>query len=567
VEPSGKFLYVAGTQGTATLVSYYSIDAAGALNPTAEGTSSLGTFSSVGIVSRPNDHFLYIVGTGSSNGVSIFALALDSLTGTPSDGRVSPGLGQFAKSVALAPGGQFLFIGRGQSQGQVDTYALPGDGLSFGQPLSTLSIAGATGAPFALAADVSGTHLYAAIANLGLKGFAVNSSSGALSVLPGAAFVGAPLSPTAVMTADPVEQFPNLYYEQRVFGISASGALIESSAPLSVTGSVTGIAAASTVDPIPAPPTDPISPIPAPSMSLTPSSLQFAAQLVGGSSASRSVSLANTGSGPLILSGISLTGANASDFALSHDCQALVGPASGCTITITFQPQFQGVRQASLSVVDNAPDSPHTVALAGTAELPFTLQLDNSASTVTAGQMAQYSLRLVPAPGFVGKILLDCKGAPDQATCEFPASMDLNGGPPKTFSVTVRTKARSTLAPPVELPHPTPRDRNFAPAAVGIALALLFLWLSGRRPGVDSRPAAGMHGAAAALLIGISLLLVACAASTGPGTSSSAATPTSTSTVPTPSPAAGTPAGQYSLTVTATFGTVTESVPLALSVQ
>jgi hypothetical protein len=294
-------------------------------------------------------------------------------------------------------------------------------------------------------------------------------------------------------------------------------------------------------------------------------------QNVGSSSPSRSISLSNTGSAPLQLQGISLTGADAADFAVSHDCLAVIVVNGGCTIAITFQPLFEGSRQASLSVVDNTPDSPHTVALAGTAQLPFTFQLDGSTSAITAGQMAQYNLRLVPAAGVAGKVLLACTGAPDQASCDVPASLDLSGAAAVPFSVKVPTKARSTLAPLAKPAYPSGRYKRFGPIWMGgTGLALLLLLSLRFKARLAAQPRPVISWAAKPLIIGIMLTLVACSESTGPGASSSTSAPVSASSpsaAPAPSPSMGTPVGQYSLTLTATFGTVSESIQLSLAVQ
>jgi 6-phosphogluconolactonase (cycloisomerase 2 family) len=559
VEPLGKFLYVVATQtdplGTVvTSVSYYAIDAAGSVSPTAEGSTSPVLLSPVGIVFKPGDRFLYVAGTASSNGVYILALELNPLSGTLSGSHVSPVPGQFAKSTALAPGGQFLFVGRGQTQGRIDAYALPADGI-FDPPSNTFSIAGASGGPFVLAADVSGSYLYAAVPNLGLLGFSVDSGSGALAPLPGAAFVGPPIAPTVVMATDPVAPFSNVYFEQRAFGILSSGELSELAAsPLTVPGGVSGIAAASPVDQLP---TDPINPISGPVTSLFPSALQFPDQLVGGSGPAQPVSLTNTGNAPLVLGEPSLTGANAPDFALSHDCVAVVNPGSGCTIAITFRPLSEGQLQASLSVVDNAPESPHTVSLTGTAQRPFSLQLDSSSSTITAGQTAQYSLRLVPASGFIGKVFLTCSGVPAQASCSLPPSLDTNGSTPMQFSVAVSTMARFAARSSARPVDPIGSYSYFvAISTAGAVLLLLFLLFLSHQTDLAAGLGSGSHRAAAVLLIYACLTLTACSGVAGNG-----GTPT------TASPVTGTPAGQYLLTITASFGTVTEVIQLHLFVQ
>jgi 6-phosphogluconolactonase len=572
VEPSGNYLYVVSTlddpiQGTFTRASYYSIDTTGALSPAPEDTSSYVSLSPVGFASS-GDRFLYVAGTGSSNQVCVLALELDPPTGALSAVHFSPVSGQFAKSMALAPGGPYLFLGYGQSQGWVDTYALSADG-TFSQPVSTFSLSGASTGPSALATDVSGSHLYAAVPNLGLVGFSVDSGSGALSALPDPPFVGPPISPAAVMAADPETLFPNLYYEQRVFEISATGLLSELlNSPLAVSGSVTGIAAASPLD------SAPVAPVSAPAISLAPSSLQFSDQFIGGASAPRSVSLTNTGNALLLLSDISLTGINAADFALSHNCLAVLKPNDGCNISITFQPLLEGASEASLTVVDNASGSPQTVALSGTAQTPFTLRLNSSTSTIQVGQTAQYDLTVVPHAGFAGGVQLACAGEPEQATCEvLPPSLYLNGGVPAQFSVKVFTSAPSTLLPllkrfdpPENYEHSLPL---LTPATILAALFLLSFSFSmdlETCPGRRHKP----NRAILALVICASLVSVACSGPAGPSTAHSTSPPTSASPPsegPAPSPTGGTAAGQYSLTVTASFGVVTESIPLSLSIQ
>ncbi|HLB48304.1 MAG TPA: beta-propeller fold lactonase family protein, partial [Anaerolineales bacterium] len=411
VEPSGKFLYVVSTfedaSETATSISYYAVDQdTGALNPASAGSYSPGYFTPAGFVSKPGDNFLYLAGTANASNsiVSIRTIELDAATGDISNVYPPSGQGQFAHSAAISPNGQFLFVGRGQSAGSIDTYTISATGIPEYLNNNTFSIPGTSPLPYALAVDASGSYLYALVSSVGILGFAVDPGTGALASL-GPPFVGPPVSQSAVLVADPVEQF--LYYEQRPFAISDQGALDElSTSPLPIAGSVTGIAAAN-------PPLDDVQPISAPQLTLTPSPLLFSDQYVGGFSQTLQVSLSNTGNAPLILSSISIMDANGAEFGLSTgDCLAVLPPGNGCTILITFQPTAEGVRQATLTVVDNALGSPHIVELTGLGLLPFTLQLDSSFGSVVAGQMAQYNLHLEPAPGFAGQVVLACSGAP-----------------------------------------------------------------------------------------------------------------------------------------------------------
>jgi beta-glucanase (GH16 family) len=100
--------------------------------------------------------------------------------------------------------------------------------------------------------------------------------------------------------------------------------------------------------------------------SLSPSSLTFGNQLVHTTSSSQLVTLNNTGSAPLTLTHIAVTGADASDFTQVDSCGASVAAGGTCTIPIVFTPSGTGSRVASLKITDNAGVSPQTVTLSGT---------------------------------------------------------------------------------------------------------------------------------------------------------------------------------------------------------
>ncbi len=110
----------------------------------------------------------------------------------------------------------------------------------------------------------------------------------------------------------------------------------------------------------------------APTASLSPTSLSFSKQNVNTSSSPKTVMLTNTGSAPLTVNSISITGTNANNFALTS---ASTCPLSGgtvatqgnCTIVVTFTPTSKGGKTAAVSVADNASGSPQQVSLSGTA--------------------------------------------------------------------------------------------------------------------------------------------------------------------------------------------------------
>jgi photosystem II stability/assembly factor-like uncharacterized protein len=100
--------------------------------------------------------------------------------------------------------------------------------------------------------------------------------------------------------------------------------------------------------------------IPAPAVSLNPTSLAFPAQVIGTSSKPKAVTLTNTGGGTLTLS-ISISG----DYSQTNNCGTSVAAGASCIINVTFKPAAKGGRTGTLSLADNAAGSPQTVPLAG----------------------------------------------------------------------------------------------------------------------------------------------------------------------------------------------------------
>ena len=103
-------------------------------------------------------------------------------------------------------------------------------------------------------------------------------------------------------------------------------------------------------------------------VTLFPGSLTFGAQTVGTTSSSQGVVFTNTSRIALNISGVSLSGSNASDFAQANNCGSSVAAGATCTINVTFKPSATGARTASLLVSDNGGGSPQTVSLGGTGQ-------------------------------------------------------------------------------------------------------------------------------------------------------------------------------------------------------
>ena len=104
-----------------------------------------------------------------------------------------------------------------------------------------------------------------------------------------------------------------------------------------------------------------------PMVSLATPSLGFGNQTTGTTSAPQAETVTNTGNANLTISTVTISGANAGDFAKSADtCSgATVLPNATCAVSVTFT-SAAGRRTATLSIIDNAANSPQTVSLSGT---------------------------------------------------------------------------------------------------------------------------------------------------------------------------------------------------------
>jgi uncharacterized repeat protein (TIGR03803 family) len=98
-------------------------------------------------------------------------------------------------------------------------------------------------------------------------------------------------------------------------------------------------------------------------VTLSPASLSFLGQTVGTASAPQTVTLSNSGTGPLGI--VSIVTDNAR-FAEANTCPPSLGPGASCGIAVTFTPAFAGTDKGQLTVTDDAAGSPHTATLTGT---------------------------------------------------------------------------------------------------------------------------------------------------------------------------------------------------------
>jgi len=278
----------------------------------------------------------------------------------------------------------------------------------------------------------------------------------------------------------------------------------------------------------------------APIAGLSVSNLYFSSQIVGSTSPAQSVTLSNTGNGSLNIAGVSAS----SGFDESNTCSSTLTAGSSCSIWATFVPNVAGQTTGTLTVTDDAPGSPHTVALWGNAT-DFSFG-GTTAATVTPGQTATYNLQIAPGGGFGGLITLTCSGAPKEARCAVsPTSILLSGSESGAFVVTV-----TTTAPKGASLHDIPTTHVMALSLLTSSLAFAFLVL----PAKSLRSSRGRSLLVVSGVVAGLLMVVSCG---GGGGSSS----------PPPPGDPGTPAGTYTISTMAVSGGLSHTVPLSLTVK
>lgn len=102
-----------------------------------------------------------------------------------------------------------------------------------------------------------------------------------------------------------------------------------------------------------------------PQASISPASLSFGTGSVSVPIAPRTVTLTNTGSAVLAITGIALS--NTTDFAIgSNSCGSSLQPLASCAVSVSFTASTSGARSGTLTFTDSASGSPQSVALGGT---------------------------------------------------------------------------------------------------------------------------------------------------------------------------------------------------------
>jgi len=422
-DPKGLHLYVGlglnlstGVQDGGTNV--YSIDpATGTLGLIGTAGSSVSAGRSIAI--DPQGRFFFD-GSGTTLGT------IESALISPADGTALTGISsvssanQIPAAMLTDNSGKFLYVQQGPA---AVVYTVDQTTGALAVPPSALSVlAFSTGSA---AADPLGPYLYS-LQRDGVHGFLIDPQSGALSELLGSPFGGNANQGFLAITGAPVQAVSGpaaaIFPASEDFGgitvgqssgskfvtITNTGGQALSLTSISVTGSnpadfiatpncslptVLSANATCTISLVFSPtavgprqaslaaadnaPGSPqsialvgVGASPVPAITLVPGSLTFATTTQGSASAAQTITVTSVGPAPLNISSVLLSGANPGDFQLSNACSGAYPASATCNIAVTFSPVGAGQRNATITITDDAPNSPQTVPLTGTGAAP-----------------------------------------------------------------------------------------------------------------------------------------------------------------------------------------------------
>jgi hypothetical protein len=174
-----------------------------------------------------------------------------------------------------------------------------------------------------------------------------------------------------------------------------------------------------------------------PSVTLSPTSLTFGTQLIGTSSSPLPVTLTNNGKAALDIHKIA-TSRNSSE---TNNCPSSVPPKGQCTIYVSFVPDARGKLNGTVTIKDNAANSPQAVPLTGVGTvvslLPSSLNFGDQKVGTTSQPQTVTLTNL--GKGAVAILLIHFNGALDFAQTNNCGSSVPPGGT-CTISVTFTPK-------------------------------------------------------------------------------------------------------------------------------
>ncbi len=375
-DANGKFLYVGNTTSSnlpnGGEIDAYSINqATGELTPTPNSTPPAdgagAPLQPNGVFAHPNGRWIYFQGGnfGSSVNDTVQGYVIDPSTGDlvntipPYNGITS------ARYLAGDPAGKFLINEYAETCVNLQPLFISATDGSL-LPGSDFSVIGTGLCPLFgnMAIDYTGNYLYSAIGSFSVTGG---------DVVPDQLVIPDNYLPSGPWAADLIGPF--------MFAGNTEYMIDETTGALTVLPgfpAVPGFGIGSLTVVTGHPPQTP-----APGAGFLPAGLTFTNTTVGVASPAQTIELVNTGTATLNISGISLTGTNAADFAQTNTCGATLAAGANCAFSIVFTPSTSAAEEANISVSDNAVGSPHSARLNSTG-VPITPPFAQlSTSTIT----------------------------------------------------------------------------------------------------------------------------------------------------------------------------------------
>jgi arabinogalactan endo-1,4-beta-galactosidase len=197
---------------------------------------------------------------------------------------------------------------------------------------------------------------------------------------------------------------------------------------------------------------------------------------------------------------------------------------------------------------NNAPSTSNTVILTVTGTPDFSISLSPASATAANGGSATATVSITPMNGFSSATTLACSGLPTFASCTFsPASVTPSAATATstlTIATNVQTAGIGHETTPANRRSGRDRTRSVGSGAMLAGLLLPLMLFDRRRRKLWLR-------LCGCVFVGVLLVqgITGCSGNSGMSNSSS------------------TPEGQYTITITATSGTLSHSTNLQLSVQ
>ncbi len=455
IDSTGTYLYVATSVINApSVVNIYSVDLqTGNLTETA--SSPLPGFTSLpGYYADPTGSFDYGFGAGQNTAI---AYTVDPLTGYFIQTANSP------FSIPQIAGALTFSIPPGQQGVSGPSVSLSSASLSFGSTQ--------TGSP-SMPQTVT-------ITSNGGQALTVNSIS--LGGADPSQFIESDTCQTPSVLEPSKFCSVSITFQPTGTGLQQATLSITDTAPdssQSVTLTGTGVAP----------------PPPAPAVTTSPNPVSFPTITQGTVSNPIVATVTNSGNATLHISSVSIGGNNVSDFSTTNtSCTGAINAKGICTFSVTFAPLAAGQRTETITIFDDASDSPQVINVGGNANPAVIAGPAPNGSTsvsITAGQTAQFNLQMTPGQGYTGAVSLICSGAPLGATCQVPATLQVTNGATAPFTVMVTTSGGSSgLLPFINLPRaaPLPVLPLMQGLTAGLLLFLFFLGF-GTKSGSIPRP-------------------------------------------------------------------------------